>query len=1078
MAPFPPEDPSSPSAETPPTEEPRFSTRRDLPEVPPRPTFQQRALAAAARLRKPRSTPNPKQHKQHPKRLLHITETALAVLALILIVVLIAAISLRRDMRAALPQLDGTIHTPGLAAPVTVTRNEQGVPSIHATSLNDLLFAQGYTTAQDRLWQMDALRRHASGELAEILGPSLLDHDKQQRTLQLRAAADNAIAAMSPDQRAQLQSYANGVNAFLTTHPNHLPVEFSFLHYKPTPWQPRDSVLVVLTMWQSLSTEFPRKLAREALMRHLPASLATDLYPVGSFRDHPPSTPPTDLTTPVDEIEQIPLDSTQSSLITPSDILHRTQALGLATCDNCRDGSNNWAVSGTRSASGQPLLSNDMHLGLAVPDIWYEAALHIASPTAPLDVTGFTLPGVPFVIVGRNTHVAWSFTNLGADVQDLYVEHTRGTGNNLEYQRPDNTWAPVQHHAEHIRVRFGHDVTLDVLTTTHSLGAKTLTTPIISALYPSETRTLSLAWTAFDPTTLALPLLAINTANSGAALAAATATFGGPSLNLIYADDANHIGYHAIGNIPVRGPAVQHPRALPPLILPTDEQPEPNDEDNQPGASPDQSSEPDAMLNPPASLCDGLPSRSDRPSTNLSSQFPLSNNLSSRPKREARSGETCSSPAAPQLSTGTATFTDAAWHPNTTSAHFLATAYEPQRRHRRTASPTPPPTHTRTRHKTIVPTTKLKPTVTPEPTPSQATIAPVPALLDYTIGSPISPIPVDALDPNQQWSGYIPYDALPSITDPPSGILITANARITPDNYPYAIANDWSDPYRVERLHHLLDHRTALTPADMLATELDTHSKLDRFLAHRLAYAVDHASKSTLDADPTRLHQAADILRAWDGNVTLTATAPSIIQAVRPSILYAMIAAQIRAHDHLKANDRSADQLATLYAWEESGTTLELLLNRQPKHWLPTGFATWNDFLASTLATALHGAHAPHDLSKWTYASTHHTELDHPLFTPGSHLGRILGTKTSPGATPTPGDATTVRASGPAFGPSERFTADLANPASTLANITTGESGNPASPNYLDQFLPWLQGTTFPMPLNQTPTIHTLTLEP
>ena len=161
--------------------------------------------------------------------------------------------------------IDGTLPVEGLHAPVTIARNAQGVPSIHAASMEDLLFAQGYVTAQDRLWQMDVLRRYTSGELAEILGPGLVLHDEMQRYLQLRAAADRATASLSPDQRRELEAYARGVNAFIDSHRDKLPLEFHLLHYTPRPWTPRDSLLVSLVMWQDLSTSFPLKLDRELL---------------------------------------------------------------------------------------------------------------------------------------------------------------------------------------------------------------------------------------------------------------------------------------------------------------------------------------------------------------------------------------------------------------------------------------------------------------------------------------------------------------------------------------------------------------------------------------------------------------------------------------------------------------------------------------------------------------------------------------------------------------------------------------------------------------------------------------------
>ncbi|HVG27038.1 MAG TPA: penicillin acylase family protein, partial [Acidobacteriaceae bacterium] len=471
---------------------------------------------------------------------------------------------LRHTTRAALPQVDGSLSVAGLTAPVVVSRNAQGVPSIRAGNLDDLLFAQGFVTAQDRLWQMDLLRRHAAGELAEILGSRLIEHDRRQRYLQLRATADRAAQLMPAAQARETQAYARGVNAFIDSHRDRLPLEFHLLHYTPRPWTPRDSLLVSLVMWQDLSTSFPRKLDREALSQHLPPDLLPALYPVGSWRDRPPTQPRTDLTTP-HEVEEIPLDPTQVRNTRPralpedraEDLLALSAAFATRTCPDCRAGSNNWAVSGTRSASGLPLVSNDMHLGLSLPGIWYEAVLHVPAGNAapPVDVEGFSLPGLPWIVVGRNAHVAWSLTNLGADVQDLLVEHLRGSGNATEFERPDGTWAPVAHHPERILVRGGHEISLDVLTIPHDVGSGILQTPIISPLYRTETRALSLSWSLYDVESLTPPLSSLNTAGDAASLVAAFATFSGPSLNLVYADDHGQIGYHALGRIPVRGPA-------------------------------------------------------------------------------------------------------------------------------------------------------------------------------------------------------------------------------------------------------------------------------------------------------------------------------------------------------------------------------------------------------------------------------------------------------------------------------------------------------------------------------------------
>jgi penicillin amidase len=951
-------------------------------------------------------------------------------LVLVFIALAITAVTLRRDLRANLLTneglLDGSVPVASLSAPVTVTRDAQNVPSIRAANLDDLLFAQGYITASDRLFQMDALRRHGAGTLAEILGTALIQHDREQRILQLRAAADRAAANLPPDQLHQLQAYARGVNAYITNHngsagPNALPIEFHIFHYLPEPWQPRDSLLIAIVMAQDLATGFPEKLNREALSRNLPANLLTDLYPVGSWRDHPPTQQPPNLTDPSAPIEQIPLDRTQSSLspqngcpihdvassrhgwagdnspcipsnlqssATPQDLLRVYADLHAHQCNGCRDGSNNWVVAGSHTATGAPLLSNDMHLGLTAPDIWYEAALHTDSPT-PLNVEGFTLPGVPFVIVGRNANIAWGFTNSGADVQDVLIEHFRKNGAETDYERPDHTWTPVAHHTEIIRVRGGRNISLDVLTTTHSIGATSIQTPIISPLFKSEHRPLALAWTVYDPSTVSSPFLAINSATDAASLVAAFAGFGTVSQNLVYAD-AHHIGYHLLGRIPIRGPATQRPRATQPFILP-DTTP-PSDEQDESGDTP--------------------------------------------------------TAAVP-------------------TPHFTLASFSVSSRH---AAPQ------RTRH---TPRVKVPPTAS---TPSTKIIPAAPAT-PYTIGSPLSPIPIDALDLAQAWSGYIPYDALPSVLDPTSGILATANARITPDDYPYFITNNWADPYRVERINHLLDASVTanhpLSPADMLHIQMDVHSEFDLLVAQRLAYALDH---SALTKNDPRLHQAANLLRGWNGDVTASSPAAAIVAAAYHEIWPMLLAPQIMAYDnaryHTKINDQQLGQILNLYTYDQDRTALEQLLQNTPARWLPHAYANWNDLLATAVERSFRLLSAPHDLAALHYGNEHPIEIAHALLGSHSPISTLLGVVTGTGRQPNGGDATTIKAAGLHFGPSERFTADLADPDNTHANITTGESGNPASPHFLDQFQPWLQGTTFTLPLNHPTIQHTLTLTP
>ncbi|MDP9051191.1 MAG: penicillin acylase family protein, partial [Acidobacteriota bacterium] len=497
---------------------------------------------------------------------------------ILLVALAVAAFFLERlhianQMRANLPQLDGSQTVYGLASSVTVQRDSHGVPHIHASSLDDLVFAQGYITAQDRLWQMDLLRRHAAGQLAEIVGRAMLEHDRLQRTQQLRAAADRAVGVLPTDQKHWLEVYARGVNASIVAMHDRLPIEFRLLGYKPAAWTPRDSILTEIAMYQDLTNGFPEKLGHEAIAAQIPPDLIADLYPTGSWRDHPPGQPIPDVTAPQPELPDVPLDESQTKLRRPNlgrmssnNLLALNQTMALFhPCDTCVAGSNGWAVSGARTASGKPLLSNDMHLALSVPGLWYEADLQadMPAPAVSFHAAGVTMPGAPFVIAGHNQHIAWGFTNLGADVQDLFIEHTRGTPNGgAEYQTSGGTWRPIAYQHEVIHIRGGADVTLDVPLTSHSgVG-----TPIITSVYPNERRTLSLQWTIYDPANLTAPFLAVNSATDWPSLLSALSAWGGPPTNLMYADDQGHIGYHAVGRIPIRGDA-NNPGPLSPVPI-------------------------------------------------------------------------------------------------------------------------------------------------------------------------------------------------------------------------------------------------------------------------------------------------------------------------------------------------------------------------------------------------------------------------------------------------------------------------------------------------------------------------------
>jgi penicillin G amidase len=769
---------------------------------------------------------------------------------LFVIAVLLAAVAvgggalwLKQAMSASLPQIDGSIQLPGLSTEVIVRRDKHGIPHIAAASLDDLFVAQGYVTAQDRLWQMDMTRRYVSGEIAEVLGKSAVAHDRDQRLLEMRPKAESIVASLSDRDRRFLDDYARGVNTFISTHQDTLPAEFRLLMYKPKSWRPVDSVLILLGMVQMEDERWPSKLEHERVVAKLGPTLAASLYPVGSWRDHPPSEAVPDLTAPQPPIPDVPLDDSQTKL---EDLLELREALGHNPCDGCAIGSNEWAVSGAHTASGKPLMSNDMHIAHQIPNIWYEVDLKAPG----LHVAGVSNPGAPFVTSGHNDHISWGFTSLYGDTQDLYIEKVNGQD---EYESA-NGWKSIEHVRETIRVRGGKDIVVDVARTDHG--------PIVTPAIEHEQRVLSLRWSAYDPGANSIPLFDINSASSWTEFRAILGRWWGPSLNVIYADNQGHIGYQAVGFIPLR---------------------------------------------------DG----------------------------------------------GVSTI------------------------------PVPAGTH--------------------------------------------------------EWQGFVPFDQMPGAEDPVNGILATANSRVTPDGYPYQLTLEWAAPYRNERIWKWLAGKNNLVPADMLKLQGDIYSSLDQELGRRYAYAIDHSAKG--DA---QLRQAADLLRSWDGVLNANSAAAAAITAARtafwPMVLKPKLGDDWR-----------------LYGWGEKAFAEEEIVTHSPPQWLPSGYATWDDFLTAIMKQGLADEHAPGDLKTWQYGQIRKLELEHPLYGMLPWFKSWTGT----GAQPRYGDTITVDQMGATLGPSQRLTVDWSNLDNSTENIVYGQSGNPLSPWYGDQWPHWYGRTTFTLPFSE-----------
>jgi len=769
----------------------------------------------------------------------------------------------------ALPRLDGPVRVPGLSAPVKVIRDEHGVPTIDAANLEDLFFAQGYVTAQDRLWQMDAMRRFAAGELAEVLGPSQLQHDREQRILGLRDVARRSLQQYSARDRSYVDAYTRGVNAYIQERGDSLPLEFRILRYKPAPWTAEDAVLMGASMVQNLNHgAYLSALEKEKFLARLGPELTGDLFINSSWHDRPPSKAPVRINQPDEDDDSNPggSDSVTSSRPHPA-IANASLGPDLWFP---RAGSNNWVVSGAHTVSGKPLLSNDMHLNHQMPNLWYE--VHLRS--GDFDVVGVSLPGLPFVIVGHNQRIGWGFTNVGPTVEDLFVETLNENG---QYQTPRG-WRNLDRRREVIHVKGDRDEQLDVLSTRHG--------PIITDLIPGEKRAVALRWTLYDG--LHNPFFDLDSAQNWDQFAKALSQLDSPGQNVVYADVDGHIGYHATGHIPIRAKG------------------------------------------------DGS-------------------------------------------------------------------------------------------------------------------------------------LPVNGSDDAHEWTGYVPFEKLPTVIDPSWGILATANGRISPDGYGYSLSAEWDAPWRTERIYRVLESGKKFAPADMLALQTDVYSAFDRFCAERFVYALDHARTVS-----PRAREALDLMRDWNGIMASDSAAATVEIRARHEL------ARILLEDKFaNKNDQSLPNLtAKDYRWALGSVWLENVLLKQPKRWLPGKYADFDAVLVAAVEDAVSPPDAPSKLADWKLGAAYPITIQNPV------LGKfpLLSRWTGPGRVPQSGDGFTVKQAAGNLGPSERITVDFSNLDQSTLNTVTGQGGNFLSPYYMDQWKAWYTGFTFTLPYSpgavDKSKRHVLLLEP
>ena len=502
----------------------------------------------------------------------------------VLVLLVLAALVLGSGylwLRGSLPAIDGERTADGLTAPVEVVRDRNGIPHVLARNEEDALFALGYVHAQDRLWQMEMNRRIGAGRLAEVLGAPALGTDRLLRVLGLYRRAKATLAHLSPGARHRIDAYVDGVNAWMEARKGPLPPEFLIVGFEPEPWTAADTVVWTKVMALDLGREWTRDLMRLRMSRFLAPDRILDFYtpyhedmPRGVELPAPSSAASTGVRSvpdgrsgpPPGMPKETPAPAARVSLaVAPTAEPPHRAASAVAPGGwplrprSGHPGSNSWAVSGARSATGKPFLANDPHLGLTVPSVWYFA--HLSWPGRAL--VGATFPGMPIVVLGHNGRAAWGFTNTGADTQDLFLEKL-DPEDPTRYLTPDG-YRPFDVHREVIRVMDGDDVVMHVRETRH--GPVLDDTSAAAARASPPGHVLALGWTTLRDDDLALEAgLGFPEARDWSSFVANMRRFHSPPQNVSYADVDGNIGFLVPGRIPIRpaaGPDEERPGTVP-----------------------------------------------------------------------------------------------------------------------------------------------------------------------------------------------------------------------------------------------------------------------------------------------------------------------------------------------------------------------------------------------------------------------------------------------------------------------------------------------------------------------------------
>lgn len=754
-------------------------------------------------------------------------------LALPFVILLIGAAATAR-LWSELPKTEGRLDIPYLAEEVSVTRDANGIPTIEAKSDHDGYVALGFVHAQDRMWSMEQMRRLGAGRLAEVAGERAFPIDRFMRTLGLYRVAEANLAHLDAETKAALEAYALGVNAWISHRTTPLPIEFAVLGFEPEPWKPADSLVWGKLMALQLSGNWRDELLRAKLDGQLTPEQIDDLWAPADGED------------------------VKTAAMTPSsDLPANGIAAMLAAIPDAaqpRLASNIWAVDGSRSDSGKPLLANDPHLGFQAPIMWYLARLRLPG----LDLTGATVPGVPFHMIGHNGHAAWGMTTTHSDTMDLFSETLDG-----DRAVTPNGFQPLQVRREEVRIRGEDERIITIRESRHG--------PLISDILPPGEAAglhLALASTALlEDDRTANALYRMNRARQWEAFRDSLRDFHAPQQNIAYADRDGMVALISPAKVPLRG---QGDGTRP-----------------QPGA-----------------------------------------------------------------------------------------------------------------------------------------------------------------DGKADWQGWVPFEALPQIAAPASGMVVNANNRPVAETYPYLLAKNWPEPYRARRIEGELAAMGAASAADMAALQLDTVSPMAAEMLPLLLPMVETTSP--------RIEKALDVLRGWDGEMTRDRPQPLLFQA------------WLRHLQAQLANDELGE-LANQFPSTRPYFLRRALQENSP--WCDNATSAAVETCSQVVTTAFQQAldeisrRYGADPAGWRWGDAHRARFEHGLFryVPGMNGITSLEIATD-GADFTINRGSFGGSGADAFrhlhGAGLRVVYDLADLGASRFIIATGQSGNMASDHYGDLLQPWRDGKT------------------